>query len=689
MWAIFGATIIGGMKVANAAQANSAGLPYSVLIVAGQSNAAGAESLVVDPQNNIDVFGAQTVQPADSQVQMRFDNGWNNSDSRINPVPLSTLQADPNQPATFGPEVGLSRRLYELGRRRIVILKVTVASTPLASDPNNSFDWNINSTNEGYQRLKDRASTLFSDIESQGATYSVDGFYWVQGEDDAHNTNFANQYEQNLRDFIDAARTDLGMAPNAPFVIGQTDVSEANEVVYGGSDPNCQTQPCIDAEANNSTVREAQAAVASDTPNVEIVDTAPMPRTGLKIHLSNVGQLELGTQFANITESLQNGKLPLQDSSIVESASEWDKVYNRSRPQLMRDGGSSIRLGDKILWMFGDTLFVDESVDGTHARSTTAALAPINDPHNLTEPLDAYGAPSQFIPFSAEEEAWNVAHRENEPNNRWVKWPTDAVNTSPTEGYVFYRHLRSTFPNNQITVNQVGIGLAKVTQNSTTATVINEALFNENEPHYTPTVSKDGILYLSSCEGINGQSFDHQCSTARVTLEQITNRNAYQFWNGSEWSLDINSAVKDPRNSQGKIIWSEYLQKYVQFYYRGFSGSIMMRTAASPEGPWSNGEFVHAIKGSEYVSILYAHPDLTMDDERTIVLSFNKNNPADGIHTLKVTFSAAADARIKPAAPKTGKLIGVIALVISSVGLIIWAAKEVDSKKRVSAKSNK
>lgn len=346
------------------------------------------------------------------------------------------------------------------------------------------------------------------------------------------------------------------------------------------------------------------------------------------------------------------------------------------------------------MWMFGDTLFVQASVDGTHARSSTAALAPINDPYNISEPLDANGAPSQFIPFNAEEEAWNVAHRTNEPNNRWIKWPTDAVNTSPTEGYVFYRHLRSTYPNNQISLDEVGIGIAKVTADSTTAVNVNESLFGPNEPHYVPTVSHDGTLYLEDCSGVGGLTFDYECSTAKVALDKLTERGAYLFWNGSSWTTDINSAAKDRNNPQGKIVWSEYLQKYIQFYHRGFSTSIVMKTANSPEGPWSDSEYVYSGKDTDYVAIFYMHPELFSEDGKTLVLSVNKYSPDDGkngIFTLKINLANDADARPKPTptAPKTGRLVGAMATFVATIGLIVWGAREVDSRKRITRKSSR
>lgn len=701
-----------GARAVSAAQANGAGLPYSVLIVAGQSNAAGAESLSVDLANNIDVFGAQTLQPADTQVQMLFDNTFNNdSMSRINPVPLNTPQrANSSEAAIFGPEVGLARKLHELGRRRIVILKVTVGAVPLAEDGSTPFDWNVNSTNEAYQRLKERAGSLFESIEAQGAKYSVDGFYWMQGEADAGNTTFANQYEQNLRNLVAAAKTDFEMPADAKFVIGQTDVSQANKVTYDfAGDPDCTTPACITAKENNDKVREAQAKVAGDTENVEIVDTAPLARTGFKIHLSNVSQLELGKQFAEVTEMSADNKLPSQDSSVVDSVSQWDRVYNRERPQLFRDGGSSIKLGDKILWMFGDTLFTQESVDGTNARSSTAALAPANDPYNISEPLDANGAPAQFIPFSLEDEAHNNLYRKSQPNNRWLKWPKNAVNTSPTEGYVFYQRLRSYEVNGgpSLDPNISQIGIAKVTANSTTAEMVNESLFAQGEPGYVPTVSRNGTLFMHHCRGLGGFTFDYECATGKVNLEELTQRSAYTFWNGSEWVADINAAVYDKNNpnGNGSIAWSEWLQKYVQFYSRGFSGSVVMKTADSPEGPWSDSEFVFSLSGSEFASIFYTHPSLTMDDGKTLVISMNKNNPdlpawsldqSVGIFTFKVNLAAAADKRPDgpnnpntPNAPKTGKLIGAVAFSVATIGLIVWAAKELENKKRISHKSSK
>ena len=703
-----GLSIFFGARAVNAAQANGAGLPYSVLIVAGQSNAAGAESLSVDPANNIDVFGTQSVKPADTQVQMLFDNTFgNDSMTRVNPVPLNTPQrANANEAAIFGPEVGLSRKLYELGRRRIIILKVTVGAVPLAVDDSTPFDWNVNSTNEAYQRLKDRAGKLFEDIEAQGAKYSVDGFYWVQGEADANNSTFANQYEQNLRDLVSAAKTDFKMPADGKFVIGQIDNSQGNKVIYDfAGDPNCTTPACTTAKENNDKVRAAQAKVASDTDNVEIVDTAPLERTGFKVHLSNASQLELGKRLAEVTENSGN-KLPAQDNSVVDNITQWDRVYNKARPQLFRDGGSSIKLGDKILWMFGDTLFTQESVDGTNARSSTAALAPANDPYNISEPLDANGAPAQFIPFSLEDEAHNNLYRKSEPNNRWLKWPKNAVNTSPTEGYVFYERLRSYQVNGgpSIDPNIHQIGIAKVTANSTTAEMVNEALFPQGEPGYVPTVSRNGTLYMRHCRGLGGFTFDYECATGRVKLEELTQRSSYEFWNGSSWVKDINAAVYDKNNPNGSIAWSEWLQEYVQFYSRGFSGGVVMKTASSPEGPWSDSEFVFSLSGSEYSSIFYMHPELNSEDGKTIVLSLNKNNPdlpafsldpSIGIFTFKVNLAAAADARPGgpnnpiPSAPKTGKLVGAIAFSVATVGLIIWVARELENKKRINHRSAK
>lgn len=686
----------------------SAGLPYSILIVAGQSNAAGAESLVSDPDHNIDVFGAQSVLPADSQVQMLYDDGLgNNSLNKGNLVPLNTLQ-QPNvsTPAIFGPEVGLSRELYNGGRRRTIILKVAAGGNPLAQDPSTSFDWNVHSTNEMYKILKDRYNLLKGILDNQGARYNLDGFYWVQGEADT-TESFAPLYEQNLKDLFDQVKLDFPVTDKTQFVIGKTSNKASVQFTYAfNGDGGCAPYTCSQKLAFNDQVRAAQQAVADSYPNTSIVDTEPLEHTGFKVHLSNLGQLELGRLFALATEGSVDKKLPAQQESIFKNVEEWQRVYNPNlaNDPIARDGGSSVRLGDHILWMFGDTFYSMHNEDNNHhSRSSTAAIAPIEDPYNLSEPVDANGAPYQFIPYNEQEKAYNDVT--TDPADRYINWPSIAINTSPTEAIVYYSHIKSGGSD----ARDIGVGIARVREGETVATVLDEQLFAPTEP-YKPAILHDGIIYLRYCKGIH-LNFDQICATGRVRLEDYADRSKYEFWDGSDWQLDSASATFDAPGRGTTVIWSEYLKKYLLISTRAFSGSMTVRTADRVQGPWSDAEYVYSVTGAKYAAIFYPHPELDSPDGKTLAFSAVKQqtvvHKASDIYTFKLNLedlatsgstgggngdgsvgsdSGGIDGLIsRILAPRTGILSADTlgwSLVVGAVGILGYQAyKNIDRKK--------
>ena len=116
-------------------EASTSTEPYSVLVVAGQSNAQGDESYaaLMDPP-----LGSH---PADSATKIM----WSMGDDQINPnridSPTNNLLTltDVQAFGYFGPEVGLARKLWDQGRRNMVILKVTYGLQRLAQTPNGTF----------------------------------------------------------------------------------------------------------------------------------------------------------------------------------------------------------------------------------------------------------------------------------------------------------------------------------------------------------------------------------------------------------------------------------------------------------------------------------------------------------------------------------------------------------------------
>ncbi|MBA3679500.1 hypothetical protein H0W80_04955 [Candidatus Saccharibacteria bacterium] len=311
---------------------------YSIIIVAGQSNADGAEAYVYDPASNFDLFGAKT-HSADSETKLV----WSNLAGYSGPPPavLKSI-GDPatkyskNQ-ATFGPEVGLARGLYDQGRRNIIILKVTFGGLGLAQD-SKIMDWNVHSNNEAFFFLKSRLKSLNEWVTAQGATSSVDGFYWVQGEADVVPEK-APLYEANLRDLVMAAHTDLGLRADAPFVLAKTSIAAWIQTAQNLIRVNpCGSVDCITLTAADQQVRAAQQKVADTVANVKISDTISLPRHGLNIHLSNVGELALGYAFAQASVGYKI-PAPVQQSSQQQQKSSSAGTPARNATQTTRSEG--------------------------------------------------------------------------------------------------------------------------------------------------------------------------------------------------------------------------------------------------------------------------------------------------------------------------------------------------------------
>lgn len=310
-----------------------------------------------------------------------------------------------------------------------------------------------------------------------------------------------------------------------------------------------------------------------------------------------------------------------QSPEDIKSVQKLGAVKNVAASQpLYRDGASSIRLGNKILWFFGDTLFTQKSVDGTNARTNTAAWADPSSPFKLSEPLDANGAPGQFIPYNASEAAYNAASRD--PNDRYVIWPTSAISIDDNTAYLYYMRLKSGV--NPSTLTGIGIGLASVSSGATSATIINESLFSANEAQYRPAAVKGDMVYLQDCQQ---SGFISNCAMARVAKGQMATRNAYQFWDGRVWQSNIATASHTVLGSPSTmaIMWSDYLQKFVMLSASAFSKDLIMKTADEIQGPWSSDKLAYTDATSKYPTIAYFHPELSTDGGQTLVFSVSEN----------------------------------------------------------------
>jgi hypothetical protein len=315
-----------------------------------------------------------------------------------------------------------------------------------------------------------------------------------------------------------------------------------------------------------------------------------------------------------------------------------------------RDAGNSGRVGNRIIWIFGDTL------TPSGLRTATAGWSHGSNPFQLEEAVDDRNSPFDFFPFSAHEQAFNDAHEEPPAcclehescprTNRYCEcpagtdcatriaiWPGDVFEVSDGEAIVYYdSFIIGSAPYD---FERLGTGLARFREgDSISQRIVGPdgkplKVFTAQEPGFTTGVlvqePSGPMVYLYATTDPVLCNID--VLVARVPLADASDRRAYTFWDGSAWVADIRAArpiLDDVEGGIGSVIWNDYLGSYLS----GTSGlctggsKFYMRTAPSPEGPWSEPVKVDLAPLSatrdSYAGIF--HPEL--GNGRQLVMSF-------------------------------------------------------------------
>jgi len=262
-----------------------------LLVVAGQSNALGYESFVIDPTTHKDVFTEKGGSHADRKVLFTFQETGVQGGA-LPPGPLDTPQVRTGATSpVFGPEIGLARYLYNEGHKNLLVVKVAFSGSSLADD------WATKG--EDLSLLVTRVKAAEAWATDQGWEPTIGGFYWMQGERDATVSAYAADYRTNLLHLIKNVRHDLSLKTTTPFVIGQIDLADFInfEVVHN----LCSSSSCSSEKLWNSEVMKAESSVASRY--VLVAKTAKLPRYQDFLHLTDAGELSLGAEFGQLSRS--------------------------------------------------------------------------------------------------------------------------------------------------------------------------------------------------------------------------------------------------------------------------------------------------------------------------------------------------------------------------------------------------
>lgn len=299
-----------------------------------------------------------------------------------------------------------------------------------------------------------------------------------------------------------------------------------------------------------------------------------------------------------------------------------------------RDGGYSVTFGERSVWTYGDSILSLSGEDGSSWRDNTFSWTLDRDASDgvsgFTEPVDALGAPMELFPETADEAAYNAAHRgdpcEEPCGAREILWPMDAVEDQDRV-LLFYDKIHG--EPGEWNFFSRGYGVA-VWEDPDSAPTRPEARPGQDEPTLLFTRPTDNYgmsallldqLYAYACEGEDG--WDKPCRVARVPPQEVLDPAAWRFWDGAAWQADREVAAELFQGaSQMTVRWNEALGAYLAVYMEGASGVVYGRVAPAPEGPWSDKvklfKAEDAQSGFPYSAV--HHPEF--DDGGTILVTY-------------------------------------------------------------------
>jgi hypothetical protein len=282
-----------------------------------------------------------------------------------------------------------------------------------------------------------------------------------------------------------------------------------------------------------------------------------------------------------------------------------------------RDGGASVAVGGKILWLFDDTLVT--GADGFSYRSATAAWGD-GASLALDEPLDAAGAPFQLLPYTDTEIAYN---RANGPMERFALWPGSAI-ASGGGALVFFTYLK-VHPGD-LNYEGLGAGVATLALGSTVATRAPDLLFAPPTPSFSVgAVVTGGFVHLYACDPVPG-ALDSDCRVARAAVDGAATAASWTVWDGSSWNADVTKGVPVLHGAPGdlSVSWNDHLGAFLAVHSAIFSDDVVFHTAPQPEGPWTGASplFVGAQRAGSTNYAAKEHPELATDGGRGLVVTY-------------------------------------------------------------------
>ena len=305
-----------------------------------------------------------------------------------------------------------------------------------------------------------------------------------------------------------------------------------------------------------------------------------------------------------------------------------------------QDGGQSIDLDDRTLFLFSDTLLAPRSVSRPHKQvpiafrgelgsqgvflancAGTAASTSLGDAWaRIDYYLDPIGFPREILTATLRERAQEIRF-----------WPEHGVYLNGCM-YLYYLGVQTVDPTTIWGFRNVGSGLARLDP----ATGECERLLVRGswrlwrplgvDMHFGVQVVRDEefcYVFGSVRHGLFSQAI-----LARVRPDHIADLDAYSYLKSTEpeWSESLDEACDlGPCAADFSVSRNAYLDRYLMVYVNPYEKTLTIRTAERIWGPYSEPHAIVAVPHAattELVYLAFEHPRFAADGGKTVFVSY-------------------------------------------------------------------
>ncbi len=309
---------------------------------------------------------------------------------------------------------------------------------------------------------------------------------------------------------------------------------------------------------------------------------------------------------------------------------------------LFRDGLYSGYYDGASIWTFGDTaLNAPNSQGADWDDNSLAYTTDLNGSQGLTLghdwPETTTGVPDQYLPFTPAEAAFNAAHAGSgdscrvQPCGEELALWNGPVVPDPARHRVLFFYYELERVVGQAGWTTIGEGIAVGAHGKVTRPVERPGsrfptlMFGADAPDFTNgALTVGSVLYVYGCRsGFLVQN----CVLARTSLATATDRQTWQYFDGSGWTPSLQQATTVIQGGAAgtSVFWVPYLGEYMAIYMPPLTNEIVDRVAPDPWGPWSAPSDVAATLPPAAGSVDYAgmaHPEFAQDQGRVQYVAY-------------------------------------------------------------------